>query len=178
MQFGAGSTISNKPGLKFIRGGAVLDDTAEVLSFVPGGIYVLFTSEWNATTGAYRGHHAYLIAAPQDELFGTTAIARISMASSTNNGMTLTNNSDSTLTLKQASTTYNWRFALYRVDGQGGGQQQSSIEAYTGAYTVTPTEATQSLATANKRMTADVEVEEIPTDYGQVSQSGDTLTMR
>lgn len=179
MQFGkSGGAVQNKPGLKFIRGGAIVDDTAEVLSFAPGGIYILFTSEWNATTEAYRGHHAFLIAAPEDAVFGTVAVARINMAVSTNAGVTLTNNSDSTVTVKQSSTTYNFRYALYRVDGQGGGSERSTLEPYTGSYSVTPSTSAQSLSTANKRMTADVEVEEIPDSFGEVSQSGDTLSVR
>lgn len=178
MQFGrSGGVVQNRPGWKFIRGAEITDDTTEVLSFAPGGLYVLVTKEWNASTAAYRGHHAYMIAAPEEDVFGTVAIARGNMYASTNAGVTLTNNNDSTLSIKQSSATYNFRYALYRVDGAGGGQEQSSIEPYTGTYSVTPSTSTQQLSTANKRMTADVEVAEIPTDFGQVTQSGDTLSI-
>ena len=178
MQFGrSGGVVQNRPGWKFIRGGEVTDDTTEVLSFAPGGLYILVVKVWNASTGAYRGHAMYFIAAPEEDVFGTVAIARATAATGGTISLTLTNNSDSTLSIVQSSSTYNWRYALYRVDGAGGGQEQSTIEAYTGTYSVTPSTSQQSLSTANKRMTADVEVQEIPTDYGQVTQSGDTLSI-
>lgn len=178
MQFGKnGGTVQNRPGLKFIRGGEVTDGTAVALSFAPGGIYVLFTKEWVVSSGAFYGHRAILLTAPENDIFGTTGMTRSSMAASSNSGVTLTHNSDSTITLNRSAATYAFRYALYRVDGQGGGTQQSTIEPYTGTYSVTPSTSAQSLSTANKRMTADVEVDEIPTDYGQVTQSGDTLSI-
>ena len=178
MQFGkSGGVVQNRPGLKFLRGGEVTDDTAEVISFAPGGMYILAVKVWNASTDAYRGHALYFIAAPEEDVFGTVAIARATAATGGTVSVTLTNNSDSTLTIVQSSATYNGRYALYRIDGQGGGTQESTIEPYTGSYSVTPSTSAQSLSTANKRMTADVEVDEIPTDFGQVTQSGDTLSI-
>lgn len=179
MQFGkSGGVVQNRPGLKFIRGGEVTDETAEVISFAPGGMYVLAVKVWTASSGAYRGHALYFIAAPEEDVFGTVAIARATAATGGTVSVTITNNSDSTLTIVQSSSTYNWRYALYRIDGQGGGTQESTIEPYTGSYSVTPNKSTQSLSTANKRMTADVEITEIPVEFGEVSQSGDTLTVR
>ena len=179
MQFGKnGGAVQNRPGWKFVRGGEVTDETAEVISFAPGGMYVLAVKVWTASSGAYRGHALYFIAAPEDEVFGTVAVARATAATGGTVSVTITNNSDSTLTIVQSSSTYNWRYALYRIDGQGGGTQESTIEPYTGSYSVTPDTTAQSLSTANKRMTADLEVEEIPVEFGEVSQSGDTLTVR
>ena len=178
MQFGRnGGVAQNKPGLKFIRGDRILDDSTVVLPFAPGGMYILAVKVWTASTGAYRGHAMYFIAAPEEDVFGTVAIARATAATGGTVSVTLTNNNDSTLSIVQSSSTYNWRYALYRVDGAGGGTIESTIEPYTGTYSVTPTTSAQSLSTANKRMTADVEVNEIPTDYGQVTQSGDTLSI-
>lgn len=178
MQFGKnGGPVQSRPGWKFMRGAEIVDDTAEVLSFAPGGMYILAVKVWNASTGAYRGHALYFIAAPEEDVFGTVAVARATAATGGTVSVTITANSDSTLTIVQSSTTYNWRYALYRIDGQGGGTQQSSLEPYTGTYQVTPSTASQSLSTANKRMTADVEVEEIPTDFGQITQSGTDLAI-
>ena len=178
MLFGSnGGSVQNKPGLKFIRGGEVTDGTSVVLSFAPGGMYLLFTKEWNASTGAYRGHHARFIASPEEDVFGSVIVNSGVLFSSTNAGVSFTANTDSTFTLVRSSATYAFRYALYRVDGQWGGTQQSTIEPYTGSYTVTPDTTTQSLPTANKRMTADVEVTEIPTDFGQVTQSGTDLSV-
>lgn len=49
--------------------------------------------------------------------------------------------------------------------------------AYTGAYTVTPTQSTQTLATEGKRMTADVVVNPIPSNYGLITWDGTALTV-
>lgn len=178
MQFGkSGGVVQNRPGLKFLRGADVTDNTTEVISFAPGGMYLLAVKVWTADTGAYRGHALFFIAAPEESVFGTVAIARVTAATGGTVSVNMTNNNDSTLSMAQSGTAYNWRYALYRIDGSGGGTQESTIEPYTGAYSVKPTTASQSLSTANKRMTADVEVAEIPTDFGQVSQSGDTLSI-
>ena len=178
MKFGRnGNPGQNRPGLKFVRGGEIPDDTTVVLDFVGGGLYVLAVKVWNADTGAYRGHCLYYIAAPEDSVFGTVAIARVAFASGGTISLTLTNNADSTLSIVQSSSTYNWRYALYRLDSSGGSPESSEIEPYTGTYTVTPTENLQSLPTAGKRMTADFEVQEIPTDYGQITQTGTDLSI-
>lgn len=178
MQFGRNGGVSqNRPGWKFIRGDRILDDSTVVLSFAPGGMYILAVKVWTASTGAYRGHALYFIAAPEEDVFGTVSIARATAATGGTVSVTMTNNNDSTLSIVQSSAAYNWRYALYRVDGAGGGTIESTIEPYIGTYSVTPTTSAQSLSTANKRMTADVEVDEIPTDFGQLSQSGDTLSI-
>lgn len=178
MQFGRnGRAVQNRPGLKFVRGGEIPDDTTVVLDFVAGGLYVLAVKVWTASTGAYRGHSLYYITAPEDSVFGTVAIARTTFATGGTMSVTMTNNADSTLSIVQSSAKYNWRYALYRVDGNGNPPIESSIETYTGTYSVTPSVAAQSLGTANKLMTADLEVQEIPTDYGQVTQTGTDLSI-
>lgn len=178
MQFGrSGGVVQNRPGWKFIRGAEITDNTTEVLSFAPGGIYILVSDQWTASSGARQGRQVYLICAPEEDVFGTTAITRDALVTGGTARVTYTNNADSTLSMVQTSASYNWRYALYRVDGAGGGQERSSIEPYIGVYSVTPSTSPQSLSTANKRMTADIEVDEIPTDFGQIVQSGDTLTI-
>lgn len=129
MQFGRnGGVAQNKPGWKFIRGDRILDDSTVVLHFAPGGMYILAVKVWTASSGAYRGHAMYFIAAPEEDVFGTVAIARATAATNGTISVTLTNNNDSTLSIVQSSSTYNWRYALYRVDGNGGGAEQSTIE--------------------------------------------------
>ena len=49
--------------------------------------------------------------------------------------------------------------------------------AYTGAYTVTPSGQTQVLATDGLRMTGDVTVNPIPSNYGLISWNGSVLTV-
>ena len=48
---------------------------------------------------------------------------------------------------------------------------------YTGDYTVTPTQSTQTLNTKDKTMTGNVTVNPIPTNYGLVSWNGSVLTV-
>lgn len=48
---------------------------------------------------------------------------------------------------------------------------------YTGPYTVSPGAAAQTLATANKRMTGDVVVGPIPSNYGLITWDGSVLTV-
>lgn len=49
--------------------------------------------------------------------------------------------------------------------------------AYMGAYTATPTRSTQILATNGKRMTDDVTINPIPSNYGLITWDGLTLTV-
>ncbi len=49
------------------------------------------------------------------------------------------------------------------------------IEIYSGALSVTPTDAQQTLPTGNKRFLADLVVEPVPQSYGHVQRSGDVL---
>ena len=49
--------------------------------------------------------------------------------------------------------------------------------AYTGDYTVTPTEETQVLDTANFLMTDNVTINPIPSNYGLITWNGVTLTV-
>lgn len=49
--------------------------------------------------------------------------------------------------------------------------------AYTGSYVVTPTQATQVLATNGKRMTDNVTINPIPSNYGLITWDGSTLTV-
>lgn len=48
---------------------------------------------------------------------------------------------------------------------------------YEGAYEVTPTEYTQTLETADKRLVRDVTINPIPNNYGLITWDGSTLTV-
>lgn len=48
---------------------------------------------------------------------------------------------------------------------------------YEGAYEVTPTEYTQTLETAEKRLLRDVVINPIPNNYGLITWDGSTLTV-
>lgn len=48
-------------------------------------------------------------------------------------------------------------------------------DPYTGAYEITPSEETQTLETENKRMTGNVTINPIPSNYGRIAWNGTTL---
>ena len=50
-------------------------------------------------------------------------------------------------------------------------------DPYTGSYTVEPTTEEQILPTKNLRMTDDVVIGAIPSDYGKISWNGSALTV-
>lgn len=50
-------------------------------------------------------------------------------------------------------------------------------DPYTGSYTVTPTNETQTLRTKNYRMTDNVVINPIPSNYGLITWNGSTLTV-
>lgn len=51
------------------------------------------------------------------------------------------------------------------------------LPAYTGSYTVIPSESAQILATNAKRMTEDVTIAAIPQNYGLITWNGSYLTV-
>lgn len=50
-------------------------------------------------------------------------------------------------------------------------------DPYTGDYTITPSSETQVFQTKNKRMTDNITVNPIPSDWGHISWSGSVLTV-
>lgn len=48
---------------------------------------------------------------------------------------------------------------------------------YSGRYEVTPSESTQVLETAYRKMTANVVVNPIPSNYGRITYNGSTITV-
>lgn len=50
-------------------------------------------------------------------------------------------------------------------------------DPYTGAYEITPSAETQVLETKNLRMTDDITINPIPSNYGLITWNGSTLTV-
>ena len=50
-------------------------------------------------------------------------------------------------------------------------------QPYEGAYTVTPTGSTQTLSTAGMKMTGNVTINPIPSNYGLITWDGTTITV-
>ena len=51
------------------------------------------------------------------------------------------------------------------------------LPPYTGPYTVTPTQSTQTLSTTGKRMTGNVTISPIPSNYGLITWDGSVLNV-
>lgn len=62
-------------------------------------------------------------------------------------------------------------------DARRATKEYITIPEYSGAYTVTPTQQTQTLATKNKKMIHNIVVEPIPQNYGLISWNGSVLTV-
>ena len=89
-----------------IYSGSIDNGGTVELSFEAGGMYQLFTAEYTISSGAYRGHRQINIKAPEAAVFGTVACAYQAAQASSNSGVSITYNADSTITLAQSSTTY------------------------------------------------------------------------
>lgn len=50
-------------------------------------------------------------------------------------------------------------------------------DPYTGAYEITPSQETQTLETENKRMTGNVTINPIPSNYGLITWNGAFITV-
>lgn len=51
------------------------------------------------------------------------------------------------------------------------------LPEFSGPYTITPTQQTQTLATQGKKMTQNIVVNPIPSNYGLITWNGSTLTV-
>ena len=119
MLYGTRQGINNVPSAKIASGVLEYVDGSEeestTINFVPNAIYLLFCSEKTTSSGAQFGSRIILISTPSDDLFGTTAVSHPEVYKSTNSGVTLTYDDDSTLTIAPTSGHYViysvWRMA-------------------------------------------------------------------
>lgn len=51
------------------------------------------------------------------------------------------------------------------------------VDLYTGAYSITPTQEEQVFDTTNKRLTQDLVVGPIPSNYGRITWNGSVITV-
>ena len=114
MEYGSSGRVS-KPSSNIVASGIIDDATVVDLILDVGCIYMLFTAEYNASTGAFRGEHIWVIKSPEESQYGTTAASRGNVFASTNSGVTVTNNNDSTISISRSSATYAVRYALMKI---------------------------------------------------------------
>lgn len=110
MQYGAPSSVNNAKESAIIASGTIDDGNAITLELQAGHLYELFTAEYNKSTFVFRGMHKWYVYAPEASIFGTVAVSHVSEAASTNSGVTITWNNDSTISLSQS--TYGVKYIL------------------------------------------------------------------
>lgn len=67
--------------------------------------------------------------------------------------------------------------ALSTSTGTPVARSYVQVPQYEGAYTVTPTAETQTLQTNGLRMTDNITIEPIPSNYGLITWNGSTITV-
>ena len=118
-QYGKGIVANpiGLPSMQYVVGNLLNDgSTTDTFAPVAGCIYLLFTKEYNHSTGVYRGAHIRYIVAPEEDRYGTDASSLGTVSNSTNSGVTITANADSTVSIKQSSSTYDVHYAIYKVE--------------------------------------------------------------
>lgn len=143
MQYGSGNYGSNSRIAKSVIYKGTIDDGSTVtLTLDAGGLFEIFTAEYNATTYAYRGHRARLVKMPEESLYGTIAAATVNEAASTNSGVTITMNADSTISIARSSSTYAVKYIVRSVDVYTGNVVSVNVSGGGGGGTGTLTQVT------------------------------------
>lgn len=84
------------------------------------------------------------------------------------------------LKVDESETQYGLRVADNNVPISLGVSTQivaGASPAYDGPYSVTPSEAVQTLATTELRMTDNITINPIPNNYGLITWNGSTITV-
>ena len=100
---------------EIVDAGAFSNDSVILQNFKGMHNYLLATQEQNRSTGVVYGYRVIFIAAPYDGTLGTVALTYKNIITSTNAGVTVTYNSDSTVTLKVSSETYRCKYTLIKL---------------------------------------------------------------
>ena len=95
--------------------GIINDGNTVILTPEAGCMYMLFTFEYNSSTGNIRGHRCFMVSAPAGETFGTAAAAHQAMAQSTNSGVTITWNNNSTISLARSGANFAVKYAMMKI---------------------------------------------------------------
>lgn len=105
------------PVISFVMSNT-LDDgrTTDVFTPEAGCVYMLFSVEWAHSSKTYRGGHVRYITAPHADKFGSESSQVGGIYGSSASGITITANSNSTVSIKQTSATYDLKYAVYKVE--------------------------------------------------------------
>lgn len=174
MQYGSRGLVSNQSSTNVLFKGTIDDSNSVTLELPAGGIFELFTAEYNASTDAYRGHRLIIIKTPEESVYGTTACAYANAEASSNSGVTITYNNDSTITLAQSSPTYNVKYVVRTVAMKIGNPTSvvSEAEAARDAAQAAASDASDyadaALASANAAQTASGHYPKVENGYWYV----------
>ena len=173
MRYGAsGDRAGSAEDGAIIYKGSIDNGGTVELSFEAGGMYQLFTAEYVISSGAYRGHRQINIKAPEAAVFGTVACAYQAAQASSNSGVSITYNADSTITLAQSSITYGVIYVVRAV-----GTDIGSIASADAAAQQAAADAAASATAAEEAATAaETAAEHYPTITGGVWYVWDVTT--
>ncbi len=104
MQYGASGSATTGKESAIVASGTIDDGSSVILELEAGRLYELFTWEYAIANSAFRGMRGVLIAAPEAALFGTVAVSHVSICASSNAGVSITYNADSTVTVAQTGS--------------------------------------------------------------------------
>lgn len=127
MQYGSGNYTaqnfimngggSTGPAITFVTGNTLEDGTTtDTLPIEAGKVYLLFSVEYAHSSKTYRGGHVRYITAPQSDKWGSEQSQVGGIYGSSASGITITANNNSTVTVKQTSSTYDVKYSLYEVE--------------------------------------------------------------
>ena len=115
-QFGSsGRTREPLRNMQLVMSEEITDATTHTLEPEAGAMYLLFSREFNASSGNFYGERVVVFSAPEIDVYGTTDCNRGNLYASQNSGISVTYANDSSVTFARSSATYAVRFAVYRV---------------------------------------------------------------
>ena len=88
---------------------------ADVITLPVDSAFELVTIERNQSTKAYRGSRIIFIVTPDAEMYGNENCKHYTEASSSDSGVTITYNSDSTIEIKPSSSTYSVDYQITQI---------------------------------------------------------------
>lgn len=110
--------VTGESASAIVASGIINDGSSVVLTMEAGGLYELYTQEYAISNSVPRGMRAVLISAPEEGVFGTGAVSHVSICATSNAGVRINYNTDSTITLQQSSTAYAVKYYLVSVTAQ------------------------------------------------------------
>ena len=120
MRYGSSENTGSKGYPKLVAiGDLEYDETEDIdeteLPLDEGGVYYLIARGYNKTTDAASGHSTRQITVPVGSEFGNSQSQILSVATGGGSALSITANSDSTVTIKPYGVNIHLRYALYRM---------------------------------------------------------------